>query len=329
MVAALEASWTAALHPPEPAGTQPSPKHVPVPKASRRNAIPAKTLVTQRNEAFQPSSYVLLGPMRPTKGGSVKRLPAFFCSALVVCIGLRAATDPKRQATYTIGMEIHEDSFGFNAKFFEELISVFALKQNHKIKIVKRPIKRLTTEFLRGEFDLKYPDNPGWSQPEKKDIKIIYSNPIATFREGIFVKPSNLGKGLSRFKTLSAMLGFNPRIYMEYINKKSIKLIEPPNLQASLKVTLAGHADGTYMNVSVAPYILKDMGIPDALVFDPTLPYLTDNYYLSTMKHPELIKEFNLFLQKEQTLVTGLKLKYKQQYLQAGAPSPSAKHQGQ
>jgi polar amino acid transport system substrate-binding protein len=38
---------------------------------------------------------------------------------------------------------------------------------------------------------------------------------------------------------------------------------------------------------------------PDALVFDPSLPHTKDFYYMSTVKHPEIIKEFNAFLAKE------------------------------
>jgi len=46
------------------------------------------------------------------------------------------------------------------------------------------------------------------------------------------------------------------------------------------------------------------------LVFDPTLPYSSSAFSLSTIQHPEIIQQFNDFLAKEPALQTQLREKY-------------------
>ena len=70
--------------------------------------------------------------------------------------------------------------------------------------------------------------------------------------------------------------------------------------------------DGGYANIAVVRYQLEKMGKdPLALVFDPNLPHTRDSYRVSTIKHPKLIEEFDLFLNQERHLVEQLKQKFK------------------
>jgi hypothetical protein len=56
---------------------------------------------------------------------------------------------------------------------------------------------------------------------------------------------------------------------------------------------------------------LARQGRPDALVAEPRLLALNDShYYLSSIRHPELIQRFDAFLRSEQRAVAALKAKY-------------------
>lgn len=72
-----------------------------------------------------------------------------------------------------------------------------------------------------------------------------------------------------------------------------------------------GRIDGAYINIAVARHQLKtQLKQTGALVFDPDLPYIQSNYYLSTIKFPNVVEEFNGFLMKEAKQINDLKKKY-------------------
>ena len=54
-------------------------------------------------------------------------------------------------------------------------------------------------------------------------------------------------------------------------------------------------------------HVLKQ---PGALTFDPSLPYSRDAYYLSSIKHPELVRDFNAWMRTNRNLVDTLKQRY-------------------
>ena len=70
--------------------------------------------------------------------------------------------------------------------------------------------------------------------------------------------------------------------------------------------------DGAYMGVMAANYVMSEtLNQAGMLVFDDSLPYATADFSLSSIAHPEVIKQMNEFLVKEKTTVTKLKAKYK------------------
>ncbi|MES2948992.1 MAG: hypothetical protein V4858_10670 [Pseudomonadota bacterium] len=65
-----------------------------------------------------------------------------------------------------------------------------------------------------------------------------------------------------------------------------------------INMALAQRVDGINVARQVAEFHLKDMGQPHALVADATLLPSTDSQYLlSSIKHPEMIRAFDQFLQ--------------------------------
>ncbi len=197
---------------------------------------------------------------------------------------------------------------GFN----REILDLFAKKSGYTFIFKAYPIKRLYYNFFNAKVDFKYPSNPYWSKNLKQDKKIIYSDEVVKFIDGVLVKPSNKGRGIAELKRLGVVLGFTPFAYLEKIKLGTIKKVEQSNYKGSLMGVMQNRLDGIYSNIAVSRYYLRNI-IKDekVLVFDSTLPYSESYRCLSSIKYPDIIIEFNKFLKNEKVAIDKLKEKYK------------------
>lgn len=192
-----------------------------------------------------------------------------------------------------------------------DILDAFAQKYGYTFKYTPYPLKRLMTYNWEQRIDLMFPDNHLWSADQKKNAPIVYSDPFVDVVEGTMVLPGKSGKGIGQIHTLGTVLGFTAYSYEQYIKTGQVVIEYAPDTINNLKKALAERVDGAYLAVDCAHHILrttlKDQG---TLVFDPTLPYDKYAYLLSTTKHPQLIKEFNQFIQDEHDLINRLIQQY-------------------
>ena len=114
-----------------------------------------------------------------------------------------------------------------------------------------------------------------------------------------------------QLKVLGTILGFTPWDYLSLKNTNTIKIEESPSYDHLLSKILNNRIDGVYSNIAVARYQLEKLGYEkNALVFHSQLPHTTDSYRLSSIKHPDIISEFNQFLKQKQALVLELEKKF-------------------
>lgn len=214
--------------------------------------------------------------------------------------------------------QYYKDEYtGFNRK----LLDLFAKSRNYNFTYKGYPIKRLYRVFLEESVDFKYPDNPYWSSDLKKGKNITYSNPVVEYIDGVVVKPENKGKDITLLKTLGIIRGFTPFPYLKLLQAKTIRTHENSNYEGLLRQTLLGRVDGAYLNIAVSRYYLKKyFNNPDILIFDPNLPHSRSFRYLSSIRHPSIIQEFNDFLQTNQEVIKKLKEEYR---VEEGVREPS------
>lgn len=198
--------------------------------------------------------------------------------------------------------------------FSRELFDAFARKKGYHFIYKPLPLKRLFSEFLDGQTDFKYPDNPDWSANLKKDKNIHYSTPVVSSVTGVMVLPENKTNNLEKFKNLGTMMGFTPTAYTELI--KAGKIVNTDASETDfvslLKIAILKRVDGVYIASDVGAYHLREiLKTPDALVFNPNLPYDIQKFSLSSVKYPEIIGEFNEFLIKEKEFVERLKSEHR------------------
>ena len=221
--------------------------------------------------------------------------------------------------SFTVGVEaqnylpISNGEGGDYKGYARELLDAFAAKAGHKFTYKTLPVARLNDEYLvQKSFDLKFPDNPYWAADMKKDIKISYSTGVVNVAEGLVVPTANKGKPVTGITKIAQIRGFTPYPYLGLIKDKKIAVTEVNEATAALSMAEAGRVDGVYMGKIAANYILSDvMKKTGVLVFDESLPNSKSDFTLSSITHPEVIKQFSEYLSNEKDLVAKLKAKYK------------------
>jgi len=197
--------------------------------------------------------------------------------------------------------------------YAREVFDRFALKKGYTFKYIALPVARLFNDFVVSQtVDFKFPDNPYWSADLKKDKKVVYSKSVVEYIDGVFVLPERKGKGLDVLKNLGTVMGFTAWDYLDLINSKKVILKESTDFIVLLQQVLNKNIDGAYINIVVAQYHLNEiLKRPKDLVFDESLPYTKSSYFFSSIKYPQIIEEFNKFMEEEKDFITKTKQKYK------------------
>ncbi len=195
--------------------------------------------------------------------------------------------------------------------YARDVFDAFARDRGYDVEYRALPVPRLYASFFEGEVDFKFPDNAHWKLDQRAGKKIHYSDPVAAFIDGTNVTPDKKNSAASPVKRLGTMGGFTPWAWMERIRGEQIQLSENTQLDALVRQALTGRVDAVYASVAVINYQLDHvLKQPGALVFNPALPYSRDNYHLSTLKRPEILNEFNDWMQKNRQRIAALKKKY-------------------
>jgi ABC-type amino acid transport substrate-binding protein len=189
-----------------------------------------------------------------------------------------------------------------------DIFDAFAKARGYRFTYRAMPIKRLYVELLSDGIDFKFPDNPEWNSEAKVGKDLVYSNPVIAYVDGVSVRAENVGKGPDSIRTLGTVAGFTPFSWLGRIRAGQVQLRENPRMDQLLKQVVLDRVDGAYASVAVMNYYLDHMlGMPGALVFDPALPHSRDHYRLSTVRHPEVVAEFNAWIAANQALVAAIK----------------------
>lgn len=195
--------------------------------------------------------------------------------------------------------------------YARDLLDAFALHANIQLRYVPLPVRRLNHDYWAGRLDLIFPDSPRWSQIDKQGHAILYSQPVLVFQDAMLVLPSRLGQPREGFRKLGFIRGFTPWKFQKEIAAGRVEIETSPGPEGLIRMALSGYIDAANMARQVAQYHLAQLGQPDGLRVESRLLTLVDSHYhLSSIRHPELIRRFDAFLQTERRAVEALKQKY-------------------
>lgn len=236
------------------------------------------------------------------------------CFALLLSLSVLPAA---AQEEIRVGVELQpyppysEVVNGEYRGYARDLLDTFAAAQGYRFVYTPLPVRRLLSEFLAGRVDLKFPDHPQWNADQKAGHAIHYSHPAAPYIDGMLVKPEHFGQGQQRIELLGTQNGFTPWPYLTDIRAGRIRLIQANQIESLLRMASNGRVDAVYLNPKVVAHQLRRMGMAaDSLVYDPTLPHVEDHYYLSSIRHQQLIEAFNRFIDERSEQVTAIRLRH-------------------
>lgn len=239
----------------------------------------------------------------------------------IFCVFLGFVPTVSANKIYVVGVQNFSQYYPYSSYqdqvykgFNRELLDAFARKHNYQFKYQALPIKRLYRRFVDEKLDLKYPDSPKWSPDVKAGKEVIYSEPVVHYIDGVMVLNDRVNTGVGNLKRLGMIAGFTPWPYLDAIDNKQIEIDESYKYDYLLMKIISGRVDGGYSNIAVSQFYLNQMGMAeDTLVFDDSLPHSSGTRHLSSIKHPELIDQFNAFLIEEAEWVNKLKKRYQLQ----------------
>ncbi len=231
---------------------------------------------------------------------------------LLCCAGMAAAREPLVigvESLYYLPVATYEN--GVYRGYARDLFDAFAKDRGYAVEYRALPVPRLYASFFAGRLDFKFPDNAYWKQDQRAGKTIHYSDPVAAYVDGTCVLPARKNAGPDEIRRLGTMGGFTPWSWLERIKSGKVSLSENTRLDALVRQALAGRVDGVYASVAVINYQLDHvLNQPGALVFAPVLPHSRDSYHLSTLKHPEILEEFNDWMRGNRDRVAAMKKKY-------------------
>jgi polar amino acid transport system substrate-binding protein len=231
---------------------------------------------------------------------------------LLACLSLQLLW-PAQAETFKVGVELQPYLPYSNVQdgqylgYGRDLLDAFAAYQGHEFIYQPLPVRRLLNDFLSGRVDFKYPDNPRWNADQKQNHTVYFSQAAAAAIDGVLVKPQFLGRGKAHLRRLGTQRGFTPWPYLDEIRMGKILLIQANQIDSLLAMAMNDRVDGVYLNPLVVRYQLYNSAEDDALVFDPSLAYQNDHYFLSSINYPEVIEQFDAFLTSQAELVQTLK----------------------
>lgn len=196
--------------------------------------------------------------------------------------------------------------------FARELLDAFAKKKGYTFIYKPMPLRRLFKSLLNNKIDFKFPDNPHWQPDMKAGKTVYYSNSVISSIDGLMLLPDKMGKGMGSVKNIGTLMGFTPWPFKKMIDEKTLKVTENSNFEGLLSQAIKGRIDAAYANPVVAGYVLEtQLNQKEGLLFDSSLPYTTNEYFLSSMSHQKVLDEFSQFLTENTAFIEQLKKKFK------------------
>jgi len=233
-------------------------------------------------------------------------------AATCLCWSALVGAEPRQ---LVIGIEQidyypHYDfSAGQQRGYFYDLMQLFGKKHGYRLRFAALPVKRLYQE-ANSTIDLVYPDHPNWQRYLVADYSKTFSDPVVYTLGSTMVLAANRHMQLETFRSLAVIHGFTPYRWMELQSRYKFRTIDVADSASALGLVLKGRVHGASIELNVANEYLRRQGQSGALVAAEHLPFTELPFLVSSVNKPELIIEFNRFLQQHPREIRQLKQKY-------------------
>ena len=194
--------------------------------------------------------------------------------------------------------------------YSKDVLTAFFEQHNYSYRFIALPIKRFNKWYVENGIDFKFPDNVRWRDDKQNKLNITFSQSVVKLMAGSYVLKNNAQYEKNDIKKLATIFGFAMTLWSDEIKNKKLKLIEEHTPYSIVKHMLHGNVDATNIDANVIRHNLKLLGKPQAIVLNMNIKHEVYSFHLSSIKHPNIIKQFDNFLQKNQKLLQQLKDRY-------------------
>lgn len=223
-----------------------------------------------------------------------------------------------KEKEYIVGVEAvsYYPLFDFDAdevnrpSFTRDLLVKFFESHKLKYRFVALPIKRFDKWFIEQNIDFKFPDNFRWRVDKDNKLNIIFSEPVIQLEAGTYVLLENRDTRREEIKILGTISGFHPTLWLNEIKTKQVVLQQVSSPISIVKHLLRGHTDATNIDKNVINSHLEQLGENKEIVLAQNITHQQYYYHFSSIKHPEIIEQFNIFLADNKKYIESLKQKY-------------------
>lgn len=248
---------------------------------------------------------------------SVHKILNHFFSIIVLLIffGISSASSKE----YVIGVEAvsYSPLFDFSSgdtsrpSYSKALLSRFFEHKGYKFKLLPLPIKRFDKWYVEEAIDFKFPDNVRWRKGISLKLDITYSEPAMHLVAGTYVLKKNEHLVRKDIKSLATIFGFYPTLWYDRLTAGTLSLQEEHSPYGVVKHLLHGNVDAINIDYNVIRKHLKLQGASEnSVVLSELVHHEPYAYHLSSIKYPEIIKEFNDFLTDNPDVIKSLKKKF-------------------
>lgn len=242
----------------------------------------------------------------------VNLIKIIFSCLLLVSVS-SACVEAEDKPTYRVGIEdvdyypmFTKKGDRYKTSFLIDVMELFAQKRGVKFEYIHLPITRFGEWYQQDSIDFRLPDNPIWNVNTKN---LLFSGGIIELRADTVVLKKNQYKPLSTLNVIGSLYGFIPGPHWKNrINTGKTKLVFESSMPVLVRLLKKGMVDGLGLNLTVVHHYAKEMGYDtDDFVASTETPNIQYTYTLSTMAHPEIIKDFDAFLVASQNEISLLK----------------------
>ena len=190
------------------------------------------------------------------------------------------------------------------------ILEAFSDASGHEFVYLDMPVRRLQIELNKGNVDFVYPDNPRWNSEGTTLCEKTFSKPVAHTLSGTLIRSEDIGKGLNFIKKLAIPQGFTPVKWQKRIDDNLLSVVPIEETYNALSLLQHKEVDAVDVEYHVGKYFTQSYPQLGPFSVDVTLPFIDVPFLLSTLRHPEIIKELNLFLVNNPRLISDIYEKY-------------------
>lgn len=206
------------------------------------------------------------------------------------------------------GLKAPDNTFHGYAR---EVLDRFAQREGIQFNYIPLPPRRMIAEYWSDKLDFAFPDNPNWDAAEKTHISIAYSQPLISFEDAVFTLPTRKAEPLEQLNKLGVLLGWTPWKFRDRIQQGKLQVVTAPSPNSLIRMAISGRVDGANLAEPVARYHLQLLGAPAGLVANHEwMPRKQSSYYLSSIRHADLIKRFDRYLREDGAELARLRARY-------------------